>query len=248
MKETHEPARQSLDAAKWEAERDYFQAVEERFCALRGASMLLSPRDWGLIASWWREQIPLSLILETMEEVFRGRGERGDPPETIASLAYIKGQVQRRFKLHRDLVAVRRGEEESPRVRREIRMHLGRLARTLLKAADALRARGEEPLAQSLVVGAAGVRELRKSAGKGEEDPASLEARLRIIEAEIQASARAALGESDRRQLQEHAAALIKRRASLMTEPARQATLEALEEDWVRRKWRLPRISLLPQD
>jgi hypothetical protein len=247
MKETREPVGGDLDEAKWKAEKDYFHAVEERFCTLRGASLLLSPRDWVLIGTWWREQVPLFLILEAMEEVFRGRNERGDPPDTIASLAYIRSEVQRRFRLYRDLVAVRRGEEESPRVRQEIRIHLARLARGLLKAAEAARAQDEEALAQSLVVGAAGVRELRRAAGKGDWDPATFERRLSEIEAEIQGTAGAALGEADRRCLKEREGDLLQR-ASAMTPQARQATLAALQEEWIRRKWRLPRISLLPQD
>jgi hypothetical protein len=37
-------------------EAEYFRLIEERFCALRGAAMLLSPRDWNLIAGWWAER------------------------------------------------------------------------------------------------------------------------------------------------------------------------------------------------
>ena len=115
-----------------EEEKSYFRAVEERFCALRGAALLISPRDWALIASWWEESVPLALILDSLEEVFAARARRGDAAEDIGSLAYVRSEVQRRFRLHREMVALRRGEEEeSTRLRREIRLHLGRVARGL---------------------------------------------------------------------------------------------------------------------
>ncbi|HQN38153.1 MAG TPA: hypothetical protein PLQ31_01300, partial [Thermoanaerobaculia bacterium] len=42
----------------------FFQAIEERFVALRGAATLLSPADWQLARAWHRAGIPLAAVLE----------------------------------------------------------------------------------------------------------------------------------------------------------------------------------------
>lgn len=230
-----------------EEEKSYFQTVEVRFCALRGASMLLSPRDWALITSWWNERVPLSLVLESLEEVFATRVRRGDPAESIGSLAYARSEVQRRFRLHRELVGFRRGEEESTRLQREIRLHLGRMARRLAQVGDAARGRGQEEMARALIVGAAAIRELRRSAGKAGWNPSSAEERLEQIEAEILDSARAALGEGERKSLQARAREALSRRGLVMSEKAHQGTLRAVEDELLRRAWEIPRISFLAE-
>jgi hypothetical protein len=74
-------------------DQDFFAAVEERFVALRGASVLLSPADWQLARGWRREGIPLDLILSALALAFerhraRRRGGR------ISSLRYCQPLVE----------------------------------------------------------------------------------------------------------------------------------------------------------
>ena len=232
----------------WEEEKQYFRSVEERFCALRGASMLISPKDWALIDSWWKEEVPLSLILEALEEVFASKVRRGELPESIGSLAYARNEVQRRFRLHRDLVALRRGAGETDRLRQEIRLHLGRLSRHLTRVVGAIRDQGQESLAQALAVGAAEIRQLRRSAGKPDWNPGCTEESLRKIELEVLDLARQALGESERKDLEDRVGELLSRHGRTMKEDARRSAVVAFEEDLLRRRWQIPRISLLPQD
>jgi len=239
---------QDSAAAPSEEEKSYFRAVEERFCALRGAALLISPRDWALIASWWEERVPLALILDSLEEVFAARARRGDAAEDIGSLAYVRSEVQRRFRLHREMVAVRRGEEEeSARLRREIRLHLGRVARGLGFASELAREQGHEDLARALLVGSAEIKAVRRLAGQIGWNPASAEARLEQIESEIMDSARGALRSEEREALQSRARDLVSSRGLRMTHEAQQITLNSIEQDLLRRQWRIPSIALLAE-
>ena len=231
-----------------EEEKSFFRTVEERFCRLRGAALLLSPRDWSMIATWWNERVPLPLILESLEEVFAARARRGDARE-ISSLAYVRHEVARRFRLHRELVAVRRGEEEeSARLRQEIRLHLGRVARRLTLAAELARERHEEDLARALLIGSAEIKALKRSAGKGEWNPASAEERLEQIESEIMDSARGALSTQEREALQAGAREMLSARGLRMTQDAHRITLNSIEENHLRQKWQIPAIALLAGD
>lgn len=229
-----------------EEEKDYFRGVEERFCALRGAARLLSPRDWALIASWWSERVPLRLVLECLEEVFATRARRGEPKESVASLAYVKPEIQRRFRLHRELVALRRGdEEESGRLRREIHAHLGRLARRLCEAAESTREQGQEALPRALLTTCAEVRRVRRDATRRGWSLSEAEARLEQLQSELMDIARAAAGETGRKVLQSRAREILADRAALMTRQAYRETLHALEENLLRQVWGIPRVSLL---
>jgi hypothetical protein len=66
----------------------YARAVEKSFSALRGRPVILSPRDWSLVADWHARGIPLRLVLEVLGEVGEARKRRGaDPPRSLAYLA-----------------------------------------------------------------------------------------------------------------------------------------------------------------
>jgi hypothetical protein len=235
-------------SAPSEEEKTYFRTIEDRFCALRGAALLLSPKDWGLIASWWSQRVPLPLVLESLEEVFAARARRSEAADEIGSLAYVRTEVQRRFRLHRELVAVRRGEEEeSARLRREIRLHLGRVARRLALAGGLARERGVEALARSLLIGSSEVRALKRSAGKVEWNPASAEERLEQIESEIMDSARSALSVEEREALKAQAREMLDSRGLRMTPEAYRMTLNSIEENLLRHRWSLPGIALLAE-
>jgi len=231
-----------------EEEKSFFRAVEDRFCQLRGAAMLLSPRDWALIAAWWDERVPLPLILDSLEEVFAARLRRGDAAADIGSLAYVRAEVQRRFRLHREMVALRRGEEEeSTRLRREIRRHLGGVARRLALAGESARDQGHEDLARALLVGSAEIKAVRRLAGETGWNPTSAEERLEQIESEVMDSARGALSTGEREVLQSRARELLSARGLRMTQEAHQITLNSIEQDLLRQQWRIPPIALIAE-
>lgn len=95
------------------AEHGYFQAIEESFIGLRGAPLLLSPKDYQVAARWHRAGIPLDLIRTTLEEVFAKRRERG-AKGTISSLAYCSRAVQEAWDEVRELTAPGHRREAEP--------------------------------------------------------------------------------------------------------------------------------------
>jgi hypothetical protein len=81
----------------------YFQAIERRFAQLRGTPLLLSPKDWALVGTWHSEGIPLRVVLEALESVFRRRREVDDgKPRPVLSLAYCRHAVEEAFREWRE--------------------------------------------------------------------------------------------------------------------------------------------------
>ncbi len=226
-------------------ERRYFRTIEERFGALRGTHLLLSPRDWALIASWWSDEVPIAIVLEAMEDVFAARRTAGTTARPVNSLAYVRSEVEHRARLRREMVAVRRGEaEDSQRLRREIRLHLGRLARRLASAATGAADAGGEELARELFVAAAELRRLRRDAGKEEGNLSLLEEALTRLDAAILEVARRSLAAEARADIAAQARARAAMFGRSMTPQARDETLQALEDELTRQHWGLGRIGL----
>ena len=91
--------------------RDYFEAIEEEFIRLRGSPLLLSPADWRLAQQWRQEGLPLSLVLESIREVFARRAERAAaspeaPKRRVGSLRYCRAAVEKTWAAYRELGAV----------------------------------------------------------------------------------------------------------------------------------------------
>jgi hypothetical protein len=80
----------------------YFQAIEETFIRLRGAPLLLSPADWQLARSWHRQGIPLAVVLETLEEIFASRRERGAKGR-VQGLRYCAPALEKAWAKQREL-------------------------------------------------------------------------------------------------------------------------------------------------
>ena len=128
-------------------DRDYFEAIEEEFIRLRGAPLLLSPADWRLAQEWRQEGVPLSLVLESLREVFARRAERAAaspeaPKRRVGSLRYCRAAVEKAWAAHQELGGV-------PAVRRrpaaiDVPARLAALASALpatLEGVDAWRSR-----------------------------------------------------------------------------------------------------------
>ncbi|MCY3964464.1 MAG: hypothetical protein OXG83_05480 [Acidobacteria bacterium] len=89
-------------------DRDYFEVIEEEFIRLRGAPLLLSPADWRLARQWRRDGVPLTLVLESIREVFARRAERAAaspdaPKRRVSSLRYCRPAVEKAWAVHREL-------------------------------------------------------------------------------------------------------------------------------------------------
>ena len=113
---TEGPTEGPTDGASGDlSDHEYFQRIEEVFIGLRGAPLLLSPKDWQAAREWHRQGIPLDLVTRTLEEIFERRRERGEE-DPISSLRYCNRAVQAAWKEQRELVAVAGGPsgEDAP--------------------------------------------------------------------------------------------------------------------------------------
>jgi hypothetical protein len=86
------------------ADTDYFEQIESCFARLRGTPLLLSPKDWALVARWHKEGVPLRVVLEALESVFltRRRSAGEGTPRAILSLGYCRHAVQEAFDVWRE--------------------------------------------------------------------------------------------------------------------------------------------------
>jgi hypothetical protein len=92
------------DSSRDAADIDYFEQVESCFSRLRGTPLLLSPKDWALVASWREAGIPLRLVLEALESVFVARRRSADEGTTrpVLALSYCRHAVQEAFDAWRE--------------------------------------------------------------------------------------------------------------------------------------------------
>ena len=77
---------------------NYFTEIEEHFVKRRGKHLLLSPMDWGLIASWRDAGVPLQVALRGIDiamDSFMARQRRGSAK--VNSLCYCHDSVMAEF-------------------------------------------------------------------------------------------------------------------------------------------------------
>jgi len=86
------------------SDQAYFHAVETLFIELRGAPLLLSPADWRITRGWREAGIPIDLVREALETVFRRREERGTKGK-VQSLRYCRDAVESSWEEFRELSA-----------------------------------------------------------------------------------------------------------------------------------------------
>jgi hypothetical protein len=80
---------------------NYFTEIEEHFVKRRGKHLLISPMDWGLIASWRDAGVPLHVALRGIDiamDGFFAREHRGS--SKINSLCYCHDSVMTEFASH----------------------------------------------------------------------------------------------------------------------------------------------------
>jgi hypothetical protein len=80
-----------------EQELAYYRAIEDFFAAVRGVPHLLSPKDFQLMRTWWRERVPLAAVTGGITEVLAKRRDRGDS-DPVTSLSYCRHAVRRHAK------------------------------------------------------------------------------------------------------------------------------------------------------
>ena len=83
----------------------YFEVIEETFIALRGAPLLLSPKDWQLVDRWQRDGVPLGLVCSVLERLFESRARRGVKGR-VNSLSYCANAVESAWSEVKEMTAL----------------------------------------------------------------------------------------------------------------------------------------------
>lgn len=195
----------------------YFQDIEKRFIALRGAPLLLSPADFAVAKAWRAMGIPLQVVLGAIEDLFAQRRERGKTSRVRGGLAYCRPAVENAWRaLHASEVPV-----ATPEIDVAARLH---------KLAGSL--------PTDLFERDAWVAEIRALRG----DPERVEARLLKLDQRMLGEAERRLGDDPT--LEAHLTAMRARLASRLGEAELEAAADRLRAQWVRERLGLPVLSL----
>ena len=68
----------------------YHSDIETAFIAKRGKGIFLSPRDWQIITDWKDRDVPLHIVLRTLDDVFKSNAD-------IRTLGYCSAAVERAY-------------------------------------------------------------------------------------------------------------------------------------------------------
>jgi len=213
-------------------ELDYYRAVEDLFSSLRGVPHLLSPKDFQLLRSWWKDEVPLSAVRTGVAEVFARRRERGET-EPVVSLSYCRHAVASHAKRVAEM-RVGAGADSSSNTA-STRETIGHLADRLDAAAD--RVRVERPRAAAVIDRIN--REVRAAA---DIDSRLVEEHLYALETSLLVDCLDALEGNDRRRLEDRALAEAE---SVAVDPeARERAFRALRDRLLRTLLDLPRLEI----
>jgi hypothetical protein len=215
-------------------ELSYYRSVEDLFASLRGAPHVLSPRDFQLLRSWWREGIPLAAVASGLTEVFAQNRERddGDP---VVSLSYCRHAVKRNAKR---LAEMRAGQSENPSgtAPPETSGDCGSLVAALTEAADSQR-RTRPPVAEVLA------RIATRVEAAGDELPLEmLDEHLFGLESEMLYECWAAIPQNEQRTIEARIEQAVAGAAA--TDEARRRSAKALRDREIRLLLELPRLEV----
>ncbi len=224
------------------SDHEYFRAVEEVFVELRGAPLLLSPKDWRTAREWHREGIPLDLVLRTLEEVFERRRESGDE-DKISSLRYCDRAVRSAWKGLRELTGAAaepaRGSAPTDSSAPDVSSRLEALARAL---PEDLPGRGEAARRiRSLIHGK---RPADPDASRPIRDERSIEQALTRLDEEILDRLSHSLSAEERADLGKEAEASLEPLAARLPQEEIERARRRLRTQKLRRKFGFPTLSL----
>ncbi|MDX2437937.1 MAG: hypothetical protein QNL88_12900 [Acidobacteriota bacterium] len=213
-------------------ELGFYRAVEDLFSTFRGVPHVLSPKDFQLLRSWWREQIPLTAVRTGVAEVFARRRERGDA-EPVVSLSYCRHAVEAHAKRVAEMrIGSTEASGDAPTITPE---SVRGLAETLRSSANRIRAKRPRVAAVMDRISC----EVGEAAGV---DSHFVEEHLYALETSLLVDCFDALEDEDRLQLEARARADAERAAA--TPEARERTFRALRDRLLRDLIQLPRLEI----
>lgn len=212
-------------------ELDYYRAVEDLFSSLRGVPHVLSPKDFQLLRSWWKDEVPLSAVRTGIAEVFARRRERGEA-ESVVSLSYCRHAVAAHAKR---VAEMRVGAAASISDIASTRTAIGHLAERLDAVAN--RVRDDRPRAAAVID-----RINHQVRAAAEIDSRLIEEHLYALETSLLVDCLDALEDDDRRRIDERAHSEA---ATVAVSPdARERTFRALRDRLLRNLLDLPRLEI----
>lgn len=218
-----------------EPELDYYRDVEDLFASLRGTPHVLSPRDFQLLRSWWRDGVPLAAVSAGLTEVFARQQERDDP-DPVVSLSYCRHAVRRHAKRLAEMHAGGGAEDDDTNA-----VDVGAACRRLVDRVSAAAAplRDREPMLAAVLD-----RTAKRIGQAGRELPAAIiDEHLFGLETTMLAECWEALSESRRRTIEARVAEAVDAAA---TDEARRRSARALRDREIRLTLSLPRLELAP--
>lgn len=122
----------------------YYGEVETYFVERRGAPLFITPAEWGLVAKWEEQGIPVHVVQEGIDRVF----ERPQAASKPRKLGYCRQTVEAAFRRFREVSFGGRregGKDRAPADDRvDVNAHLSSLAAELQDLAPELAAQVEQ--------------------------------------------------------------------------------------------------------
>ncbi|MBP7148013.1 MAG: hypothetical protein KBD01_10740 [Acidobacteria bacterium] len=209
-------------------QRRYVEAIEGLLGRLRDRPLVLSPDDLEHALRWQREGIPLPLVLRAITEVFEKAAQRR-PRRRPSSLRYCAHGVQEAWELFREIQAGGRGGHAALQDTSALFEDAARMLE---------RSRAPGP-ARERALGA--LRELAAgTAALADVDPVGR------IERELLAECELSLAAEERDEMAAVVARQVAPYEATMAAAMRERAARALAARWLRLRFALPDLSLLP--
>lgn len=220
----------------------YERSVEERFRLRRRGTMGISHADWSVVEQWWSKGIPLWIVLESIDDLFRRKEAKGGG--RTARLSFCREDVQERFETYR---RTRSGDGAPPvtlegdgQKRRED--SASPAESRLIEAASRAREEGRHQIAGILQEALSGIAALRDAGG---EDPAAFQMRLHVIDESLVESLKLVTAAEQLESMRAAAAERLSEHKDRMKPSAFQATVGRLVDAAIREMYGVPSLAQL---
>ena len=82
----------------------YLEQIERYFVAKRGSALILSPKDWPIVASWEERGVPIEAIFEGIDRAFERYQDKhaAGQHQTVGTLSYCQYDVEDVWKAWRE--------------------------------------------------------------------------------------------------------------------------------------------------
>ncbi len=209
---------------------EYAAAIEAHLRARRGASHILSPRDFALARSWYQRGVPLASVLVGIDRAF-------DDGAPVVSLAFCRRRVE-------ELAATGRSPQARPALPAES-VPLAEVEALLAALADRLRGLQPGPAAcfEPPLRKIQEVRDLIAVASRPNWD--YLRGKLREIDDDVSAAVLQGVSENERNGYREEARRAVERHRGRVGDEALEDAMARFTMQRAREALGLPRVSLV---